>query len=174
MSNPHYKDRKYHIEPYDPSWPKEFEASARTLRAIFGNDALAIEHIGSTSVPGMDGKPTIDILILVDTIEHTKKYIPAMEAAGYEYLFGYVRPDTILFRILRDSLLLSNVHVYPKDHPHVHEMLALRSYLRSHPKEVEAYSNLKKELFKKYPDDYGMYRKLKDEYMKALEKRAFN
>jgi GrpB-like predicted nucleotidyltransferase (UPF0157 family) len=172
MTKTEYKDRKYHVEPYDPAWPRQFEHDARILREIFGSDALAIEHIGSTSVPGMDGKPVIDILVIVDDINTVNKHVEAMRAAGYEHLVGYVMPGSVLFRQMKDNVLLSNVHVFKNDHPHVHEMLGLRDYLRMHPETVAEYSNLKKDLFKKYPDDYAMYRKLKDEYMEALKKRA--
>jgi GrpB-like predicted nucleotidyltransferase (UPF0157 family) len=172
MTKAGYKDRKHYVESYSPSWPKKFDVEAKVLDRIFGNDAVAIEHIGSTSVPGMDGKPTIDILILVDSLALTGKHIKKMENEGYEHLPGYVTPDSILFRRMKDSVLLSNVHVFQKDHPHVQEMLTLRNYLRSHNDEVRNYSKIKKELFEKYPNDYAMYRKLKDAYMEGLKKRA--
>lgn len=174
MSKSEYKDRKYRIEPYNPEWPKQFEAEAATLKNIFGEDAIAIEHIGSTSVPGMDGKSTIDILILVENISLAEKYAEEMKDSGYEYLVGYVSPNTVLFRHMKDNALISNIHVFQKNHSHVHEMIALRDYLRSHPNEVRAYSQVKKELFEKYPDDYATYRKLKDEYMEELKKRVFD
>jgi GrpB-like predicted nucleotidyltransferase (UPF0157 family) len=172
MAKAEYKDRKYHVQPYNPAWPKQFETDAKVLKGIFGDDTVAIEHIGSTSVPGMDGKPTIDILILVNDLAVADKHVAAMKDAGYEHLVGYVSPDSVLFRKMKDNTLLSNVHVFQKDHPHVREMLTLRNYLRSHPEEVTAYSDLKKELFQKYPDDYATYRKLKDEYMVGLKSRA--
>ena len=172
MTKAEYKDRKYHVQPYSHAWPKQFDADAKVLKEIFSKDAIAIEHIGSTSVPGMDGKPTIDILILVDDLAVVDKHVSSMKEAGYEHLVGYVSPDSVLFRQMANSVLLSNVHVFQKDHPHVREMLTLRDYLRSHSEEVKGYSDLKKELFKKYPDDYATYRKLKDEYMKSLKERA--
>ena len=171
MSKTEYKNRKYNIETHDFLWPEKFELDAKKLKAIFGSDAIAVEHIGSTSVPGMDGKPTIDVLIIVNDLAITDKHVAAMGDAGYEYFPGYVSADSILFRKIKDGAILSNVHVFQKDHSHVHEMLTLRDYLRSHPEEVKVYSNIKKELFQKYPDDYAMYRKLKDEYMDDLKKR---
>ena len=62
-----------------------------------------------------------------------------------------------------------NVHIFPENHIHVKEMLGVRDYLRSHPEKVEEYNNLKQELYKKYPNDYGMYRKYKDDWMHILE-----
>ncbi len=167
-----YKDRKYRVEPYDPSWPRQFAEESNAIARIFGRDALAIEHIGGTAVPGMDGKPTIDILVAVEDLSAAARHTEEMKQAGYEYLPGYVSADSTLFRRMRDNELLSNVHVFQAGHPHVREMLALRDYLRSHPEEVKAYSELKVALSRKYPDDYATYRTLKDEYMKGLKERA--
>jgi len=173
MRSDEYKDRKYSVRAYDPAWPGEFEVEERALRKIFGVSALAVEHIGSTSVPGMDGKPTVDILVLVDDVSAANEHAAAMKEAGYEYLPEYVMPGSALFRRKRDNVLLSNVHVFPKDHPHVREMLGVRDYLRSHPDEARAYADLKRELFRKYPDDYAAYRKFKDAYMEDLKRRAY-
>lgn len=172
MSKANYKNRIYHVESYDANWPKQFETDAKILKEIFGHDAVAIEHIGSTSVPGMDGKSTIDMLILVDDLAAADRHSDEMQKAGYEYLTDYVMPDSRLFRQMKDNVLLSNIHVFKKDHPHVYEMLTLRDYLRSHPEEVKEYSDLKKYLYAQYPNDYAMYRKLKDAYMERLKARA--
>ena len=81
-------------------------------------------------------------------------------------------PDSRLFRVMRDRTLIANIHFFPPPHAHVAEMLALRDYLRSHPEEVKAYSKLKIDLYKNYPDDYASYRKHKDKYMDGLKNRA--
>lgn len=172
MTKAEYKDRQYHVQSYDPAWPKQFEIEAKTIKDIFGEDAVAIEHIGSTAVPGMDGKPTIDILVLVNNLAVADKHAGAMKSVGYEHLLGYVLPDSVLFRHIKENVLLSNVHIFTKEHPHVLEMLSLRDYLRSHPEEARAYSNIKRELFEKYPNDYVTYRKLKDAYMAELKVRT--
>lgn len=172
MAKAEYKDRRYHIEAYDPEWPKQFEAEAKNLKYIFRDDAIAIEHVGSTAVPGMEGKPTIDILLLVNDLAGVERYGEAIARAGYEKLCDYVMPRSILLRRMRDNMLLSNVHILEKDHPHAHEMIALRDYLRSHPAEVASYSALKRELFQKYSEDYGAYRRLKDAYMADLKSRS--
>ena len=68
-----------------------------------------------------------------------------MEASGYEYAGDFVMPGAILFRKMDGNILLSNVHVFKRNHPHVHEMIQLRDYLRETPCEVEAYSDLKQD-----------------------------
>ncbi len=165
-----YKDRKYDVVPYNPQWSLQFQEYAQKIRTIFGE--LPIEHIGSTSVPGMVGKSCIDVLVLVDDIKSVDKYVGDMEQAGFEYAGEFVMPDSRLFRVMQDNALVANIHFFPAQHPHVKEMLDLRDYLRSHPEEVEAYSAIKEDLYRKYPDDYASYRKYKDEYMEGLKERV--
>ncbi|OHA22719.1 MAG: hypothetical protein A3G52_01845 [Candidatus Taylorbacteria bacterium RIFCSPLOWO2_12_FULL_43_20] len=95
-----YKDRKYNIVAYDPDWPVQFEKFASTLRSIFGN--VQVEHIGSTSVPGMSGKPCIDILVILDQLESIDIHIKDMEQAGFVYAGQFVMANSRLFRLMKD------------------------------------------------------------------------
>ena len=165
-----YKNRKYSLVPYDPLWVKEFEEYASQIRKIFPD--AQIEHIGSTSVQGMIGKPCIDVLVIVDSLDIVQNQREHMEQVGFEYAGEFVMENSRLFRIMRENVLLANIHFFLKGHSHNAEMLNLRDYLRTHPDEVQAYSNFKKELYSKYGDDYASYRKYKDKYMEDLKKRA--
>lgn len=169
-----YKDRKYTIVAYDPTWAESFKSEADKIKTVFGTDAIAIEHIGSTSVPGMAGKPTIDVLVLVDNLELAEKHTKEMQNLGYEFMGQYVTQNSLLFRVTKNNSLLSNIHIFPKDHLHVKEMLDLRDFLKTHPQEVTDYSSLKEQLNVKYPNSYGDYRREKDEYMKELMRRVLN
>ncbi len=169
--NHSYKNRKYSISGYDLNWPNQFEVYASQLQKIFGNDTQ-IEHIGSTAVPGMAGKSCIDVLVIVDNLKRAEEHIGDMEQAGFEYAGQIVMNNSRLFRVTKDNELLANIHFFPQGHPHNEEMLKVRDYLRVNSEEVEAYSKVKKELYTKYTDDYGSYRKYKDEYMERLNKRA--
>ena len=75
--------REIKIFNYDRYWPKKFETHARTIAAALGDSALCIEHIGSTSVPGLAAKPIIDILVVVVDSADESVYLPQVEAAGY-------------------------------------------------------------------------------------------
>lgn len=167
-----YTHRKYSIVSYDQKWKESFLNEAKILSSIFGNSAVAIEHIGSTAVPGLAGKPTIDILVLVDDFSIVSGLSKQMESKGYRDLGEYVMPGARLFIKEVDNTRLFNIHVFQKDHPHVAEMLGLRNYFISHPEQVKEYSQLKLDLVKRYPDDYGLYRKYKDEWMEELKQRV--
>ena len=82
---------------YDPAWPVIFEALRARVAAAMGDLALAVEHVGSTSVPGLAAKPIIDIDLLIDETTDESRYIPALERLGYQ-------PDI-------------NLHVWPLDAP---------------------------------------------------------
>lgn len=169
-----YKNRKYEIFSYDQNWPQQFAEHAKILQSIFADKEVSIEHIGSTAVPGLAGKPTIDILILIEDISLPTELEKQMESAGYHALGEYVTKGALLFVKESDNTRYCNIHVFQKDHPHVREMLQLRDYFRTHPEVVSEYSKLKIDLAVKYPDDYGQYRKYKDEWMNTLKLRIKN
>lgn len=172
--NQSYQKREYSVEKYNPLWKKTFLKEAETLQSIFGTLALDIQHIGSTAVPGLAGKPTIDILICVNDIKPVESLNDQMEAAGYKPLGEYVQKDALLFVREKNHTRLMNVHVFQKDAPHVKEMLDLRNYFISHPKIVKEYSELKTNLYQKYPRDYAKYRQYKDAWMEKLKKKILN
>lgn len=164
-----HKDRKYEVIQYDPKWPETFAELAKALKGIFLDEAISIEHIGSTSVPNLSGKPTIDILVTVSEIEISNKLSDKIESLGYTFLGEYVAKGAHLFAKEENNVRLVNLHIFETRHPHVKEMLHLRDYLRLHPEVVSEYSNLKFDLVNKYSDDYAQYRKYKDEWMNALK-----
>ena len=166
-----YTGRKYNIVPYDPDWINQFDSKRKILSEIFEDRVVSFEHVGSTAVPGLAGKPVIDILVLVDDITTTFALNQKMESAGFKNLGEYVMPGSRLFVEESGDTRLVNIHVFPKNHPHVKEMLDLRNYLRSHTDTVKEYSKLKSDLYAKYPNDYGEYRKQKDEWMNNLKEQ---
>lgn len=165
-----YGRRNYIVIPYDTNWQNLFEEKKQQIKNIFGD--IRIEHIGSTAVEGMYGKPCIDILVLLDNLEVVQSKVSEMENLGYIYAGAFVMKDALLFREIRNDEVFANIHFFPLNHPHVKEMLTLRDYLRNNKSEVEAYSSLKKNLYEKYPTDYANYRKEKDSYMLELLKRV--
>jgi len=169
-----YKNRKYSIEPYNLEWKKKFEIEAEVLRPIFSDKAISIEHVGSTAVSGLAGKPTIDILVTVEKIEIADELLEKIESIGYRSLGDYINKGSRLFVKEEHNTRLVNLHVFEAQHPHVKDMITLRDYFRSHPEVVEEYSKLKFDLVKKYPNDYGLYRKYKDEWMENLKKFSIN
>lgn len=167
-----YKDRKYKILPYNADWLKMFEMYSAKISEIFSDvEGLKIEHIGSTSINRMSGKDCIDVLVSVNDLTQVENRIEEMEKAGFLYAGQFLMEGSRLFRVMKDSSLLANIHFFISGHPHAEQMIKFRDYLRENPEEAENYSKLKEELFTKYPDDYSLYRKYKDEYVNSLNKR---
>lgn len=166
-----YKTRKYNVTTYDNFWPKKFNEESALIKDIFGQ-GLRIEHVGSTSVPGMSGKPCIDMLVIVKSLDLAREHIGDIERAGYMYRGAVVTDGSLLFTKMEGQTNLVNIHVFEEGHPHVREMLQLREYLRDNPEEVARYSAFKRELYHKYEEDYAEYHRHKDEYMEKLKIRS--
>lgn len=162
--------QKYEVVEYDPRWQEQFQNEKKILSTIFGDTLLSIEHIGSTSVPGLSAKPILDILVTVNTLKILSVLQSALMLAGYKSLGSYVMPNSVLFAKEECGVRKINLHVFPSFHPHVKEMLLIRDYFCSHPQAVKEYAELKRMLVAKYPNDYFSYRREKDLWMKNFLK----
>lgn len=169
MSEEKYKGRKYTVQDYNPNWVNLYIIEADSLHKVIGDQIFSIEHIGSTSVPGLAGKPTIDILVTTKEIGTADEFADKLASLGYTSLGEYVMEGSRLYTKDKTDERLVNLHFFKQSHKHVAEMLDLRNYLRSHPEVVKEYSQIKFNLFHKYPNDYGSYRKFKDGWMNELK-----
>lgn len=171
MKNSDSQLRKYTVLPYDTEWPVLFESVREELKTVFNDEAIKIEHVGSTAVLGMSAKPTIDVLVVVKDILEVDKLNEKMKELGYDAYGEYVGKGGRFFAREEDGERMVNVHCFPEDHPKVADLIGMRDYLRANPEESEAYAKFKLSLSLKFPDDYFAYRKEKDEYIQELKKR---
>lgn len=166
------KNISYKIVPYNPNWSILFSQESKKIIGVIGNNILETHHIGSTSVIGMSGKSTIDILFIVKDVSKIDEKLVEMEKIGYNSLGSLNAKDSHLFEKEKYGNRTFIAHFYQKDHPEIKQILAIRDYLRNHENEAIKYSEMKLSLFQKFPNDYRQYRKLKDKYMGNLKKRA--
>ena len=166
------KPREVKVVPHDPAWKETFEAEAATLRPIVGEQALAIHHIGSTSVPGLSAKPIIDVLVEVQEIEKVDAFDESMAEKGYEAWGEYGIPGRRFFVKKRDLNRICHIHVFEAGTPKAERHLAFRDYLREHPRTAEAYVRLKEELAEKHPTDIESYMDGKDPFIKEVQSKA--
>lgn len=144
------------IVHYDPAWPQLFEHEAERIRMALGESVLLLEHVGSTSVPGLAAKPILDILLVVANSADETAYVPALEAAGYPLRIR--EPDWYEHRMFRGSAPDVNLHVLSLHCPEIDRMLAFRDWLRSHPSDRQLYERTKRELAQqnwKYMQNYA-------------------
>lgn len=173
MSITSRRNRKYSVLPYQESWKNDLQRIKKQLAPIFGEIAISIEHVGSTAVAGMSGKPTIDILVIVTSLQEVDYLNASMKKLGYVALGNYVDENGRLFALEENGERLVNVHCFENNHPHVRQLIVMRDFLQTHLDESEKYAQLKMDLYEKYPNDYVAYRTVKDPYLKEMQKRAF-
>lgn len=160
------------VVAYDASWPELYQAEAEKIRAVLGDNLLAIHHIGSTAVPGLQAKPIIDILPVVRDLARVDACNPAFEQLGYECMGEFGIPGRRYFRKGGDNRT-HQIHIFQEcSTADIQRHLAVRDYLRAHPAEVEAYGALKSRLALAFPMDIEGYCDGKDEFVKQLERRA--
>lgn len=133
-----------HLAEYDPSWPGRFDREAERIAAALGERALMIEHVGSTSVPGLAAKPTIDILLIVADSADEEAYLPALEAAGYALRIR--EPDWNEHRMVVDRAANVQVHVLSEGCPEIERVLLFRDRLRRDAADRALYERTKREL----------------------------
>lgn len=159
-----------HLAEHDPTWAVVFAEQAALIREALGERAVAVEHAGSTSVPGLAAKPIIDIVLVVEDPTDEASYVPALEAAGFPF---HVRePGWHQHRFFKRSAPAVNLHVFGAGSVEVQRMLAFRDRLRSHPEELELYERCKRELAARQWEYVQDYADAKSEVVEDILTRA--
>lgn len=135
------KAENIEVEAYSPSWAELFQTLRQGIAAALAGKTLAIEHIGSTAVPGLPAKPVIDIDVIVDDPENEDTYVPALTAMGYTLT---VREHSwYRHRMLRLDSPRVNVHVFGPDCPEYIRHILFRDWLCTHPQDRSLYADAK-------------------------------
>ncbi|MGA9840603.1 MAG: GrpB family protein [Thermoplasmata archaeon] len=159
------------IVPYDPAWPGLFRSIGTALRTTLGPVAARIDHVGSTSIPGLDAKPIIDIQVSVAHLDPDAPYRLPLEQAGYLWIPD--NPDrTKRFFQPSSGSPPSHVHVRPVGCFDEQLNLLLRDYLRAHGEAASEYARVKWELAARFRNDRGGYVRAKEPTVWSLLVRA--
>jgi GrpB-like predicted nucleotidyltransferase (UPF0157 family) len=132
------------LAPYDPDWTRLFTREADRLRSVLGEEALRIEHVGSTSVPGLVAKPIIDILLVVPDAADEPRYVPQLEAVGY--VLRIREPAWFEHRLFKGPDTSINLHTFSSGVAEVERMLRFRDRLRADDAARDRYARTKREL----------------------------
>ena len=130
------------IAPYNEEWPERFAALERDIRAALGAAALDVEHVGSTSVPGLAAKDIIDIDLTVADPADEDLYVPLLEGLGY--VLTIREPSFHQHRCLTLAEPRVNLHVFGPDCPETIRQRMFRDWLRSHPDDRDRYEQAKR------------------------------
>ncbi|MGV8978481.1 MAG: GrpB family protein [Cellulomonas sp.] len=155
------------VVDYDPGWSARFEVLADVVRGSLGPRALSVEHIGSTSVPGLAAKPIIDMLVTVEDVGDEIAFVPALEAAGF--VLRVREPAHRLFRTPQRDV---HLHVFEGDRPEVRDYLDFRDWLRVNDADRALYALTKRRLARQEWSDMNYYADAKTDVVLEVLGRA--
>ncbi len=160
--------RNLRLVPYDPSWPERFQREAARLHKAIGQWATAIEHVGSTAVPGLLAKPVIDIAVAVASEADADACVAPATALGYEYrgLHGD-DPRRRYYVLNEDGRRLAHLHLYILPARAWTELLAFRDALRTTPQLAAAYAREKRRVADEVQWDKAAYSLAKGPFISA-------
>jgi GrpB-like predicted nucleotidyltransferase (UPF0157 family) len=158
------------LAEYDVEWPEHYAREEARIRGALGDRALQLEHVGSTSVPGLAAKPIIDILLVVANSADEPAYVPALEAAGY--VLRIREPDWHEHRLFKGPTININLHVFSAGSSEIERLLLLRDRLRSDPAERHLYEQTKRQLAARTWRHVQHYADAKSAVVEAIIARA--
>jgi GrpB-like predicted nucleotidyltransferase (UPF0157 family) len=153
--------------PYDPQWPVLFSELHDRIWPTLRDVALAVEHVGSTAVPGLAAKPVIDLDVVVASRREVPLAIARLADLGYEHRGNLGIEDREAF-VTPAALPAHHLYVCPHDSVALRNHLVLRDHLRSHPSDAAAYGQLKIHLAQQFPDDIAAYVEGKTEFILSI------
>ena len=159
-----------YLAPYDPAWPSLFNRLKKQIQEALGDRVLLLEHVGSTSVPGLSAKPIIDMVMAVADSSDEASYVKPLEEKGYTLRIR--EPDSYEHRLLKAPEIAGNLHVFSAGCPEIEEMVLFRDWLRNHTDDRSLYEATKRELAArtwKYTQNYA---DAKSEVVQAILARA--
>ena len=155
---------------YDQAWPELFAREEHRIRATLGATVVSLEHVGSTSVPGLAAKPIVDILLVVPDSADESAYVPALVAAGYVLVIR--EPEWHEHRVFKGPDTNINLHVFSAGSSEVERVLVFRDWLRTHDDDRHLYERTKRELAARDWTYIQNYADAKTEVVEAIIARA--
>ncbi|QTE30369.1 GrpB family protein [Pengzhenrongella sicca] len=155
------------VVDYDDAWPDRFEVLADRVRQALGRGVRRLEHIGSTSVPGLAAKPIIDMLLVVDDVQDEAAFVPALKGAGFELRVR--EPGHRMFRTPERDM---HLHVYAVGRPETSDYLDLRDWLRVSSEDRTLYESVKRRLAQQQWADMNDYADAKTDVVLDILNRA--
>lgn len=155
------------IVPYDPAWERLFAAERRRIDAAIGQRVLAIEHVGSTAVPGLSAKPIIDIAIGLGSLDDVPACVAPLTELGYQYKGEHGLPERHYFTRGTPGRT-HHLHMMVVGEYQWSTLVPFRDHLRRNPETLSQYQQLKEELAARFPHDRAAYTDGKAEFIQAI------
>ena len=158
------------IVDYDAWWPGMFAREAERIRQVLGEGVQQLEHVGSTSVPGLAAKPRIDMLLVVEDSSDEPTYVPALQSAGY--ILRIREPEWYEHRVFKGPDTDVNLHVLSVGCVEIDRMIRFRDWLRTHTEDRELYERTKRQLAAQRWKHVQNYADAKSEVVEQILARA--
>lgn len=160
----------FEVRQYDPTWPQKFHEERERLEAALGDDVIDIKHVGSTSVPGLSAKPTIDLLVAVECFAPAEHYTRLLAPLGYHHHAHEADHDRLFF--WKGSPRSHHVHIVEFATWEHQRHVIFRDYLRRHPEVAQEYEKIKRELATLFKTNRPAYTRGKTAFIKNIMARA--
>lgn len=167
------KEGTVRLLPHNIKWSQSFEKEKKILSKVLNDLVIDIQHIGSTSIPGILAKPIIDIAIGIKSMKDSKKFIPLLESLEYEYVpkFGSLNLHTF-FAKGPDKKRTHYVHLLKYNGKIWQNDLLFKDFLTKDKNRAKQYEKLKRDLAKNYADNRKKYTSSKNEFIVKILKLA--
>ncbi|WP_078551977.1 GrpB family protein [Bacillus alkalicellulosilyticus] len=166
------RKRNIVVTEYKEVWKELYQKEAEKLKNVFNDELVTIHHIGSTAVPNLKAKPTIDIMPVVKNIEKVDNYNNEMIELGYEPIGENGVIGRRYFRKGRENRT-HHIHIFQSDNKYeIERHLAVRDFLIAHSKDMVEYGALKERLAQQFPKDSEGYCNGKHNFVQNLERKA--
>jgi GrpB-like predicted nucleotidyltransferase (UPF0157 family) len=173
MTSPFAADRRVvELVAHDPAWAERAAAESARLAQAIGATLIRIEHVGSTSIPGIVAKPTIDLMPIVRSLAELDARQQQVEGLGYVWRGEFGIPGRRYCIREEQRRRLFHVHCHQVDHPEIARTLVFRDYLQAHADEARIYEALKRGAAAAHPDDTLAYSHAKSDWIRACIGRA--
>jgi GrpB-like predicted nucleotidyltransferase (UPF0157 family) len=158
------------IVEYDHEWPALYAREAARIRSALGHRALQIQHVGSTSVPGLAAKPVIDILLVVADSAHEDDYTPQLQGGGY--ILRIREKDWYEHRLFNSPDTPVNLHVFSSGCEEIERMIVFRDWLRTNADDRDLYERTKRRLAERAWTSVQDYADAKTSIVREILRRA--
>ena len=161
------------VVPYDPSWQEAFANIRDMIQSYIGDLIVRIEHVGSTSVPGLSAKPVIDLDVVIESNDLLSEIVERLAKQGYQHQGNLgIEGREAFQRTVDDDHMTYHLYVCPQDSRELRRHILFRDYLRKHPEARDGYQALKVDLAEKYRYDIDTYCEMKTDFITGILVKA--
>lgn len=160
------------LKSYNSKWKQAYEKEKKLLLNALGDLIVDIQHVGSTSIPGVQAKPIIDIAVTVESFKKASGYIETLERIGYKYKTDDDKPNRLFFTKGPENKRTHYLHIGTARGNYIRDMILFRDYLNRHKGAVKEYNNLKTALAEKFGKEREQYTEGKSGFVEKIVKKA--